>query len=239
MTAPPLVLFDLDDTLCDYSGARTGRLRQAYGDAFSAAGIRDVDIDAVIAESLEIHPHGSHHFPDLLARHGMTDADVASRAQRWYTGNRFEGLALFTDAQMVLAQVRALQGVRAIGLVTNGPADVQRDKIDLLNLWPEIDFAVISGEFGVEKPDPAIFREALRQGDAAAEDAIYIGDSPEFDMEGAWNAGIRRIWMNRAAISWPLDTPAPEIETRTLTEIPAILANQGEQASSRRGRETR
>jgi HAD superfamily hydrolase (TIGR01549 family) len=225
MSAPPLVLFDLDDTLCDYSGARTGRLRRAYGDAFGAAGMGDVDLDSVIAESLEIHPHGSHHFPDLLARHGMTDGELATRAQRWYLSNRFQGLALFTDAQIVLAQVRALPGVRGIGLVTNGPADVQRDKIDLLGLWPEIDFAVISGDLGVEKPDPAIFREALRQGGATAEDAIYIGDSPEHDMEGAWNAGIRRIWMNRAAGSWPRDTPAPEIEARTLTEIPAILAS--------------
>ena len=85
----------------------------------------------------------------------------------------------------MLAQVRALPGVRGVGLVTNGPADVQRDKIDLLGLWPEIDFAVISGEVGVEKPDPAIFREALRAGNATAADAIYIGDSPEFDMDGA------------------------------------------------------
>jgi len=223
VTAPPLVLFDLDDTLCDYSGARTGRLRTAYGDAFAAAGVSNVDLDAVIAESLEIHPHGSHHFPDLLARHGVTDAEVAQRAQHWYLGNRFRGLVLFSDAQAVLAQVRELPGVRAIGLITNGPADVQRDKIDLLGLWPEIDFAVISGEIGVEKPDPAIFQEALRRGDAEPADAVYIGDSPEFDMEGARAAGIRRIWMNRAGAPWSLQTPAPEIETRSLTEIPAIL----------------
>jgi HAD superfamily hydrolase (TIGR01549 family) len=223
VTAPPLVLFDLDDTLCDYSGARTGRLRTAYGEAFAAAGVSNVDLDAVIAESLEIHPHGCHHFPDLLARHGMTDAEVAQRAQRWYLGNRFRGLALFSDAKAVLAQLRELPGVRAIGLITNGPADVQRDKIDLLGLWPEIDFAVISGEIGVEKPDPAIFQEALRRGDAEPADAIYIGDSPEFDMEGACAAGIRRIWMNRAGAPWPLETPAPETETRTLTEIPEIL----------------
>ena len=226
MTAPPLVLFDLDDTLCDYSGARTGRLRTAYGDAFNAAGICNVDLDAVIAESLEIHPHGCHHFPDLLARHGVTDAVVAQRAQRWYLGNRFSGLALFSDAQAVLAQVRALPGVRAIGLITNGPADVQRDKIDLLGLWPEVDFAVISGEIGVEKPDPAIFQEALRRGNAEPADAIYIGDSPEFDMEGARAAEIRRIWVNRVGDPWPLQTPAPETEIRTLTEIPDILGTQ-------------
>ena len=53
-----------------------------------------------------------------------------------------------------------MPGVRSIGLVTNGPADVQRAKIDLLELWPHIDFAVISGEIGIEKPDAGIFAEA-------------------------------------------------------------------------------
>jgi putative hydrolase of the HAD superfamily len=220
---PSLVLFDLDDTLCDYSGARIGRLRTAYGDAFEAAGVNDVDLDAVIAESLALHPHGCHHFPDVLARHGMTDADLASQAQRWYLAHRFRGLALYDDARDTLEQVRQMAGVRAIGLVTNGPADVQRAKIDLLELWPAIDFAVISGEVGIEKPDAGIFEEALRAGDALAEDAIYIGDSPEFDMDGARNAGIARIWMNRTGTPWPLTTPAPEIEARSLGDVLTIL----------------
>ena len=70
-----------------------------------------------------------------------------------------------------------------------------------------------------------IFHEALRRGNVDSANAIYIGDSPEFDMEGARAAEIRRIWMNRAGIPWPLNTPAPELETRTLSNIPAILAS--------------
>lgn len=223
MSTPPLVLFDLDDTLCDYSGARIGRLRTAYGDAFTAAGMAGVDLDAVIEESLAIHQHGCHHFPEVLARHGMTDNEMAAEAQRWYLSHRFEGLGLYDEARDVLAQVRALPGVRSIGLVTNGPADVQRAKIDLLELWPDIDFAVISGELGIEKPEAGIFVEALRQGSASADEAIYIGDSPEFDMDGAHNAGIARIWMNRAGIPWPLATPVPEYEARSLPDVVPIL----------------
>ena len=103
---PPLVLFDLDDTLCDYSAARIGRLRTAYGDAFDAAGMTGVDLESVIEESLAIHPHGCHHFPDVLARQGMTDGDLAQQAQRWYLNHRFLGLALYDDARNVLDKVR-------------------------------------------------------------------------------------------------------------------------------------
>jgi putative hydrolase of the HAD superfamily len=224
MPAPSLVLFDLDDTLCDYSGARVGRLRRAYGEAFQRAGVTGVDLDSVIAASIAIGPHGSDHFPDLLARHGVTDPAHAAEARRWYHQNRFLGLELFPDARSVLEAVRALPGVRAIGLVTNGPHDVQRDKIDLLDLRALVDFAVISGEVGVEKPDPCIFEEALRQGNATASGAIYIGDSPEHDIEGARNAGIPNIWINAAGAPWPLESPAPEVEVATIADLPGLLA---------------
>ena len=42
-------------------------------------------------------------------------------------------------------------------------------------------------------------------------------------MDGARNAGNARIWMNPAGIGWPLSTPAPEIEARTLAEVLTIL----------------
>jgi putative hydrolase of the HAD superfamily len=221
--APSLILFDLDDTLCDYGGARTGRLRGALGNAIAAAGIADADIETIIAESIEIHPHGSDHFPDLLARHGVSDAELAQEARRWYHSNRFLGLDLFTDARAVLREVRALNGVRAVGLVTNGPAEVQRAKISLLGLESEIDFAVISGEVGVEKPDPAIFEIALERGGASAAEAIYIGDSPEYDIEGARNAGIPYVWMNRTGAPWPLETSEPEHQVANLSTFIDLL----------------
>jgi len=198
-------------------------LRGAFADAFAAAGIDDVELDRIIAESIAIHPHGSDHFPDLLAQHGLSDDGLALGARRWYHRNRFLGLDLYPGARTVLRDLRALPGVRGIGLVTNGPADVQRDKIGLLDLWSEIDFAVISGELGVEKPDPRIFAEALRLGRRPAFAAVYIGDSPEFDIEGARAAGIPVIWMNRANIAWPRQSPAPEHTISELSTLPELL----------------
>jgi HAD superfamily hydrolase (TIGR01549 family) len=225
MARSRLILFDLDDTLCDYSGARTGRLLGAYGQAFEGAGVTDIDLDAIVAESIAIHPHGSDHFPDLLARHGVDDPELARDARRWYHHNRFLGLDLYPGARTVLDTVRALPDVHAVGLITNGPSDVQQDKITLLNLAPHIDFAVISGEFGIEKPDPAIFREALRLGNSAPDDAIYIGDSPEFDMDGAFAAGIDRIWMNPKERPWQRPTPEPARQIRTIDQVIDILRN--------------
>jgi len=152
-----LVLFDLDDTLCDYQRSRDLRLRRAFGEAFARSHAPRPDFSTLIAESIAIHAHGTEHFSDLLLRHGVIDPDAREAARTWYLTNRFLGLRLFPDALPTLRTLRATPGVAAIGLVTNGPAIIQREKIALLGLDPEVDFCIISGEVGFEKPDPRIF----------------------------------------------------------------------------------
>ena len=235
--SPRLVLFDLDDTLCDYAAARAARLRIAFGQALRdphrrmvgttgapgiPAGTPDPDLDALIVASIAIHPHGADHFPDLLQPYGVSP-EAAAEAVAWYRANRFHGLALFADAFAAIEAVRlALPGCR-LGLITNGPADVQRAKIELLELAPLVDFALISGELGIEKPDPAIFREALRRGEADPEEAIFVGDSPDHDVAGAHAAGIRAVWMNRTGRPWPTPLPPPDDEVRNLAAFLALL----------------
>jgi HAD superfamily hydrolase (TIGR01549 family) len=220
---PPLVLFDLDDTLCDYASARVTRLRTAFGMALAGVpGGAEIDLDRVIAESLAIHPHASDHFGNLLAHYGVDDDAVIQAARSWYHTNRFLGLALFADAMQILRAIRAAVPGRRIGLITNGPAEVQRDKIALLDLGPYLDFALISGELGIAKPDPAIFHEALRRGGATVEETVFIGDSPEYDVAGARAAGIHPIWMNRSGLPWPA-APPPPAEVRSLEEIRVLL----------------
>lgn len=226
--APHLLLFDLDDTLCDYASARDIRLRRAFEQALDPD--HGLNIDQLVAESVATHPHGADHFGEMLRTHGISDANVASSAATWYRTNRFHGLELFSDAVAVLNTLRAglpsPQG--RIGLITNGPADVQRAKVELLQVERHVDFVIISGEFGVWKPDPAIFAEALRLGDASAADAVFIGDSVEHDMAGARSAGIRSIWVNRAGRPWTNAAPPPDHQIRSLSDLSRLLGLNAE-----------
>jgi putative hydrolase of the HAD superfamily len=241
-SVPPLrlVLFDLDDTLCDYAGARAERLGIAFGRALATVQARadratgalggepaapfgqTADLSALIAASIAIHPHGADHFGDLLRPYGVT-ADGAALASAWYRANRFHGLKLFPDAVATIEAIRGALPTARVGLITNGPAEVQRAKLTLLGIDPHLDFALVSGEFGVEKPDPAIFREALRRGAATPHEAIFIGDSPDHDVAGARAAGIRAVWINRAGRPWPLSAPAPDDEVPDLAAFLALL----------------
>ena len=85
---------------------------------------------------------------------------------------------------------------------------------------------IISGEFGVAKPDPAIFREALRLGSASADQALHVGDSLEFDVAGASAAGIRSAWVNRRGAARREGDPLPDHEIRTASEALRLIAGE-------------
>lgn len=222
---PDLVLFDLDDTLCDYAGARVGRLRIAFTLAQEQAGQPlTAPIDEVITESLRIQEHGVDHFPDVLARYGIHDSAAVEHAARWFVRHRFHGLELFPDAIETLRTVRAAKPHRRLGLITNGPAEVQSTKIDLLGIRPWFDFCLISGEYGYWKPDRQIFQAALDLGHAPPDDTVMIGDSPEHDMAGAEAIGIPTIWMNRQHRAWPKAIPAPTYTALDLGYVRQLLA---------------
>ncbi len=221
---PELVLFDLDDTLCDYGGARVGRLRIAFELAEQTAGRPFTSpVDDVVTESIRMQPHGVDHFPALLATHGIDDPAAVEAASRWFASNRFHGLQLFPDAVETLNMVRQSHPHRRLGMITNGPANVQSAKIDLLGLRPYFDFCLISGEFGIWKPDRAIFLEALSLGHSTPNRAVMIGDSAEHDMAGAESAGIPTIWLNRYESPWPEQLPPPTVVARDLADVRELL----------------
>src|SRR5215207_4098968 len=126
---PKAVLFDLDDTICDYATARESRLRRAFtlshDGCIQAQG--RIDLDRMIAESIQMHPHGADHFEELFARFEIADARAAWAAADWYRKNRFHGLRLFPETEAVFSTVRNAvscgdsKATRPIGIVTNGP----------------------------------------------------------------------------------------------------------------------
>lgn len=214
----PLALFDLDDTLCDYSAARALRLRIAFS---RGTGLDDATLERMVAQSIRMHPHGTAHFQELLAANGIEDPEVAHAASAWYRENRFHGLELFPETERVLSALRA-EGF-PIGIITNGPAETQRAKIDLLGVGRLADFSLVSGEFGAEKPDPSIFQAALKLGQREPDAAIHVGDLLDYDVLGANRAGIRSVWMNRrAAVVEPGD-PTPAHDVADLDAVADIL----------------
>lgn len=81
----------------------------------------------------------------------------------------------------------------AIGSISNGNADLAA-----IGLSHHFKVSVAAHQLGHAKPDAAIFHEACRLLGVAPEDAVYVGDDVLLDVQGAQQAGLRAVWLNRS-----------------------------------------
>lgn len=100
--------------------------------------------------------------------------------------------AAFEGAWDLLRDLK--DGGRTVGAITNGPAVVQRPKLEAfryLDFFPER-LVFVSGEFGTRKPDPSIFLAAAKAAEADPAECVMVGDAREYDMP-AKAVGFRTI----------------------------------------------
>ena len=86
-----------------------------------------------------------------------------------------------------------------VGLISNA-TDLARRVLRRLDLERYFDPIIISSEVGHRKPSKQIFDIALRQTAVASSRALYIGDKPAVDVEGASNAGMNAILIDREGL---------------------------------------
>ncbi len=104
--------------------------------------------------------------------------------------------------------VRMLATRCRLGLLTNGPSDVQRIKLDRTGLGQHFRSVVISGEVGTGKPDTEVFSLVLEGLGASPEQSVMVGDSWQRDVLGARAAGMTAIWVSHGR---PRPDPLPEV----------------------------
>ncbi len=102
---------------------------------------------------------------------------------------------LYPEVEKVLRSFKEKKFI--IGMVSNWDSRLLK-LCKGLGIDRYFDFKVISAVFGAAKPDPKIFKEALRQAGVRADEAVHIGDSLEDDVRGAHLAGIKSIWLDRS-----------------------------------------
>ena len=157
---------------------------------------------------------------DALAENGFADPLLADTLSCVYMAERRARFQPFPEALQVL---RELGQTFRLGLVTNGPGDLQYDKLNVSGLKGCFGVVVVSREVGIAKPDPRIFAIALDRLGVAASDSVFVGDNPKTDIKGARAAGIKAIWLNRDNSPQP-DGIAPDGTIHSLSELHDALA---------------
>lgn len=210
MTAPAAraVFFDVGNTLVRINYAAIADHLAVHGLRLSADHVQraewrarvrlDADLCAVPAATRSTETGDTHtrYLRYTLDGLGITDDTLVAAVTEWRrTYNSPIGLWNTVDPDAVAA----LEHTRAAGLKTavisnsNGTIRTLLERLDLLRL---IDVVLDSGEEGVEKPNPEIFRRALARAAVAPHEAVYIGDLPSIDIAGAESAGLRAILLD-------------------------------------------
>jgi HAD superfamily hydrolase (TIGR01509 family) len=121
---------------------------------------------------------------------------------------------------------KALSALReqgyALAVVSNTmrtPGATLRKLLEQLGLMRYFAHAVFSDEVGVRKPDPEIFRRALRAIGADPATAIHVGDDGMLDVGGARAAGMRVIQVTTASLK-ALGGRRPDAVIPSLSELP-------------------
>ncbi|MEW4371823.1 HAD family hydrolase [Paenibacillus kandeliae] len=209
------LIFDVDDTLYDQLEPFGEAYRQIFGkynydysldDLFIRSRLYSDEVfDQVSRGEMtdqQMHIYRiTHAFADLGVE---VPEEEAIRFQNCYADNQ-QRLRVDPRMEEVLNFARD-QGIR-IGIITNGPAEHQADKVRQLRMerWVQPQDVFISGKLGIAKPHVGIFR-AVEQGmHIEASDTYYLGDSYANDVVGAKQAGWYSIWINRHQLTLPDD----------------------------------
>jgi len=119
-------------------------------------------------------------------------------------------------ADRTLTELKA-RGHR-LGVVSNSDGTVDQ-RIEEAGLLHHFEVVVDSGAVGVEKPDPEIFKIALKAMGAGPEETTYVGDLPSVDVLGAQRAGLTPVLID------PLDLFS-EVGCRRIRNLADLLLDE-------------
>lgn len=209
-----LVLFDLDNTLID----RVAAFR-VWASAFVAG--RGLGGEPEVRWLEEADRDGfaprPAFFGQVRDRFGLNDA-VEDLLDAY--GEQYPWCVTPPPPETFSALERLRTAGWKVGVVTNG-APTQETKFSAAGLEDALDGWVISAVVGARKPDPVIFAAAAEVCGASLTGAWVVGDSPEVDIAGAANCGLRSIWIRRGR-DWSTSEYRPDA---TVDSIPEAVAH--------------
>lgn len=182
------VLFDLDGTILGAQKEK-GLVRNECAQKLELPEIEDEDYYNTLREVLH-NEKVDNRIP--IFEKIFDDEELAREMAEIYREKSLKNLYIYPDAKEVLKKIETKKG-----LITNGPKSIQWEKIREFDLEDFFDYIAVSGEIAKSKPDGEVFRFVLDKLDSSPEESLYVGNVPELDVQGAKNAGLLSVLINR------------------------------------------
>lgn len=155
---------------------------------------------------------------DILIPENKVDALLCA-----YSWGPVKGVEPYEDTFEVLDYLKEKQ--YKIGLITNSmfPMWMRDVELEHYGLMTYLDARITSGDTRYMKPHPAIYWRMLGLLDLMPHEAVFVGDRPTNDIVGANEVGLVSVWMNPPHLEYDLEDIVPDYEITQLRELLPIL----------------
>jgi len=196
MVAIDTLLFDLDDTICQYERSTATVL----GIAFDSVGVEPFFESREYVERFTEFADAGEDVRDIrraafetFAAESGVDEALGRAVADAYADERDQSRVEFMPGAR--AALDALDGRYTLGMVTDGDPWMQSQKLDALGIADRFETVVHGGHDAPTKPDPDPFAVALAELGSTPERTAHIGNSIASDVRGAHNAGLHSVWV--------------------------------------------
>jgi len=117
-----------------------------------------------------------------------------------------------------LEVIKKLHGQYKLAIFSNGQSKSQHDKIDALNVTQYFDEVIVSGDIGINKPDAGALQYVAKKMNLDCNECLMVGDVFSSDILGAFNAGIKPVW-----ICQDLDRPSEFYKGYKITDLTQLF----------------
>jgi len=204
-----LAIFDLDDTLIDFAATREA----AYSCLSAHLDAERIDSTAFVHACRAIDrpvfalfecgaitrdEYRLRRFSEPLASIGAQPSpELIAHLNHLFMACVNDRPMLYEDALPALARLR--DGGINTAILTNGPSDGQRRKLEATGLTDAVDHVAIGEETGFSKPSPRAYHAIVEHFAVDPAESVMVGDSPELDYDGALRAGLQALLLDRDA----------------------------------------
>lgn len=189
------VIFDLDNTLYDFMGAKEQAVRAAI-EAMIDAGLRLTSAQAYERVRAIYDEKGIEYqkiFNAFLQQEtGEVDDRMLAAAVVAYRRSRDGTLVLYPHVLSTLN--RLLKDGYRLAALSDAPRFEAWVRLCMLGLHHAFDHVLTFTDTGLRKPRPEPFRLVLERLGVRPAQAVMVGDWPERDVAGAKQAGIRTVY---------------------------------------------
>jgi putative hydrolase of the HAD superfamily len=229
------VLFDMFDTLMmieknhefyGYSLKKTHEVLVDKGINVNFADFHDAYVKArdelyVEADARLEEPHFNLRIANALKKLGYSfgvNSDTVIEATNAFCEGFMNYVRIDNNARNTL---ETLHGKYKLGIVSNFAIPECVDKLlKKHGLDKLFDVVIVSANVNKRKPSPEIFEKALTKLDVSAENAVFVGDTVDADVEGAKSARMKAIYIERRPQK---ESTCPDQTIKSLDELLAAL----------------